>query len=517
MSDAKMASLAETLVRRGLAHAFGLAGSGSSMALIMELEARGVAYHGVSHEAAGAIMAGTVARASGRPSVSISIKGPGAVNMLPGVAYNHFEGNPALSVSESYGSDVGAHRMHKRLDHPALFSSITKAFSGLADDGAGTDGMLDLAFAEVPGPVHIDLAGLSQAQPSTTGKPLNAPLVTDVTLPANVRKPAVIAGSLAIRRGWGEALAALKIPVFTTASAKGIIDEGSPFSAGVFTGVGGELAPERSVLLKADIVIGIGLRNTEVIAANPLAAGSLLIDRVDGGLSDGFDARLVLAGDEVALGALQLLHEYHWGEAEIASAVEPLRAELSTGWLPGGCFNALNALGWDHGLVLDTGSFCTVGEHAWLASKERPFWGSSNGRFMGSAIPTAIGASLARPGLPVFCVVGDGGLRPYGAEIGMAVELGLPICFALMSDGRYGSVVGAPNASVLRPFSERAVNIARPSWWRTAESLGCPALAVETASEFATAVESWDRSGPLFIEAAFDQTSYAAMTGRVRP
>ena len=513
MSDAKMASLAEILVQKGLTHAFGVAGSGASMALIMELEARGVAYHRVSHEAAGAIMAGTVARVSGLPSVSISIKGPGAVNMLPGVAHNHFEGNPALSVSESYGPDADAHRMHKRLNHPVLFSSITKVIGSLSDEGAGADGVLDLAFAEVPGPVHIDLTGLSQLQSSSASQPLNAPLVTDITLPANVRRPVVIVGSLASRRPWSEALAALKIPVFTTASAKGIIDEGSPFSAGVFTGVGGELTPERSVLRTADMVIGIGLRNTEVIAANPLVAGSILIDQVDGGLSDGFDAQLVLTGDETTRGLLQELLGHQWGTGEIARALEPLRAELSTGWLPGACFDALNALGWNHGLVLDTGSFCTVGEHAWLASQQRPFWGSSNGRFMGSAIPTAIGASLARPGLPVFCVVGDGGVRPYNAEIGVAVELGLPICFVLMSDGRYGSVAGAPNS---RPYSELAVNIARPSWWRTAESMGCPALAVETAPEFATAVESWDRSGPLFVEAAFDRDAYAAMTERVR-
>jgi acetolactate synthase-1/2/3 large subunit len=514
MSDVKMAGLAETLVRKGLTHAFGVAGSGASMALIMELEARGVAYHGVSHEAAGAIMAGTVARVSGRPSVSISIKGPGAVNMLPGVAYNHFEGNPALSVSESYGPDSGGHRMHKRLDHPTLFSPVIKEFGGLADDGAGADGMLDLAFTEVPGPVHIDLGGLPQAQPSRAVQPLKTPLATDIVLSSGVRRPAVIVGSLATRRGWGEALAALKIPLFTTASAKGIIDEGSPFSAGVFTGAGGELAPERSVLNEADMVIGIGLRNTEVIAANPLVAGSLLIDQVDGGLAGGFDAQLVLAGDEVALGALEGLLKHQWGAGEIARSLESLRAELSAGWLPGECFDTLNALDWDHGLVLDTGSFCTVGEHAWLASQERPFWGSSNGRFMGSAIPTAVGAALARPGLPVFCVVGDGGVRPYGSEIGVAVELGLPICFVLMSDGRYGSVVGVSNS---RSFSERAVNIARPLWWRTADSLGCPALAVETAPEFTTAVESWDRSGPLFIEAKFHRDAYAAMTERVRP
>ncbi len=514
MPDEKIARLADALVERGLRHAFGVTGSGASMALIMGLESRGVAYHGVAHEAAAAIMAGTVASTSGRPSVSISIKGPGLANMLPGVAFNHFEGNPALSIAESFGPDAPSHKMHKQLDHPALLSPVAKAITGPGEDDTGR--ALDLAFAEVPGPVHIELGGAAGADGSVdvaTGA-TSLPDDRHIGLPAGARRPAVIAGSLGARRGFGEALSALRVPVFTTAAAKGLIDEASPYSAGVYTGAGGELAPETTILGTADLVVGIGLRNTEVLAANRLAPGSILADSVDGGLADGFNGGLVLTGDEGVLGLIEGLRKYQWGADVIAGALELLRAELLTGWLPGDCFEMMNGLDWDHGLVLDTGSFCTVGEHVWLASRDRPFLGSSNGRFMGAGIPSAIGASLAGPGLPLFCVVGDGGVRPYGAEIGVAVELGLPICFLLMSDGRYGSVAGAPGTRI---YSERAVNVARPSWWRTADSMGCPAGVVESTVEFAAAADGWNRTGPLFLQASFDRDHYAAMTGRVRP
>jgi acetolactate synthase-1/2/3 large subunit len=511
MPPTDITGLADALVKRGLKHAFGVTGSGASMALILELERKGVAYHGVAHEAAAAMMAGTLARVSGRPAISISIKGPGIVNMVPGIAFNHFENNPAISISESFGPKAPSHRMHKRLDHPALLSSITKAVAGMGDGEAAIEGLLDLALTEAPGPVHIDLDNLSgSAPPKSAGRALES---VSVQVPQGARRPVVIAGSLAARRGWGAALAALTLPVFTTAAAKGLVDENSPFSAGVFTGAGGELAPETAVLQAADLVVGIGLRNTEVLRADPLVSGSILVDSVNGSYTDGFASKQVVTDDAGVLGLLESLQRFEWGAGEIADSLDSLRAELSGGWLPGDCFEAMNALAWNHDMVLDTGSFCTVGEHVWRASKERPFWGSSNGRFMGSAIPMAVGAALARPGLPLVCVMGDGGVRPYGAEIAVAVEAALPICFLLMSDGRYGSVAGA-----LRPgnYSENAVSVARRSWPEMAEAMGCPAQVVGSASELGSALAAWSRSGPLFLETRFDPDQYAAMTKRVR-
>ena len=494
-----------------MAHAFGVAGSGDSMSLVLALEERGVTYHGVSHEGAGAIMAGSVSAISHNPSASLSIKGPGLANMLPGIVHNHFETNPALSISESFGPGIPAHRKHKRLDQPSLVSTVVKAVSGTEE---GVEGLLDIATAEVPGPVHLELGGLAKSAVGAVSPNEGADSKPGAPrLPTGVHRPAVVAGSLAARRYWGLRLSELSIPVFTTAAAKGLIDEASPYSAGVFTGNGLDLTPEATLLREADTVIGIGLRNTEVILAGSLPDPSLLVDQVDCGFELGFDAPLVIVDDEAVLGLIEDLLHFEWGAREIAEAHRNLREELLPGWLPGACFAALNDVEWDHGLVLDTGSFCTVGEYIWRASPERPFTGSGNGRFMGTAIPTAVGTALARPGAPLICVMGDGGVRPYGSEIGLAVDLGLPIAFFLMSDGRYGSVAG-PRGQ--RRYSERAVNVSRPSWRAAAEAIGCPAVRVESTAELIVALENWDRAGPLFVEATFDRDAYAAMTARVR-
>jgi hypothetical protein len=68
------------------------------------------------------------------------------------------------------------------------------------------------------------------------------------------RRPVVIAGSLATRRGWRESLSSLKIPVLTTEAGKGSLDETRPWSAGAFTNTGGQYAPEKSILQKAVLV-----------------------------------------------------------------------------------------------------------------------------------------------------------------------------------------------------------------------------------------------------------------------
>jgi acetolactate synthase-1/2/3 large subunit len=526
VSDDRINGLAELLVGRGLRYAFGVAGSGDSMKLIVELGKLGATYHPVAHEASGAIMAGAVARVTGRPSVCISIKGPGLVSMVPGVAFNQFENSPALSVSESFGPQVPGHRRHKRLDHPDILRTLVKGVSGLKDDVSLAGQLLDVAFAETPGPVHIELGGsvsgnyeLRVLRPRRKDPHDSESLERICNQIRRSARPAVIVGSLASRRNWGGRLAGLKVPVFNTAAAKGVVDERAEFSAGVFTGAGAELSPESVVLPSADLVIGIGLRNTEVLKADSLPKlpklkeGIALLDEVDDGLSDGFGGVLALAGEPGMSRVLDELDGHVWGATDISGALALLRSILSDGWVPGTCFDVLNGLDWDHGLALDTGSFCTVGEHMWFASAARPFWGSSNGRFMGASLPFAIGAAIARPGLPVFCVVGDGGVRPYFAEIGLAVDESLPVCFLLMSDGRYGSVVGTPGKG---GHTERAVNISRPSWWKSVQAMGCASAEIASAADLRSALGAWDRSGPLFLEARFEAQAYGAMTERIR-
>ncbi|HSK19855.1 MAG TPA: thiamine pyrophosphate-dependent enzyme [Longimicrobiales bacterium] len=510
--------LAAAIAGNGARLAFGVTGSGPSWSLITRLEELGVHYLPTCHEAAAALMAGAAARTTGVVTPSISIKGPGLANMLPGIIANGYENAPALSISEAYGSDAPASRMHKRLDHSAVLRSVVKQHIGAGHLDRDLSTLFCTAQAEIPGPVHVDLADTAAPPALPPSLPV-APSAVDVqrVLDAIVSaaRPAVIAGSLALRRAWRTQLATLRVPVFTTAAGKGAIPEDLPAAAGIFTGDGRDLAPETAVLASADLIVGIGLRNAEILSLQFQGTPLVIVDEVDAyvaGIEP--EARLVGADAQCIASVLDAVAEHSWGIDLIARAGSRLVETLSrAGWLPARCFHHVDRLEDPHALVLDTGSFCTVGEHVWTARAGRTFLGSSNGRFMGVSVPSAIGLALARPGLPVVCVAGDGGMVAYAPELRLALAERLPLCIVYMTDGRYGSIAAAMPAG---SRSERAITLPGRAWWRTVETWGWNAQPVAAEPEFVAALEAWDRSTPLFLEAAFDPARYAAMTQDLR-
>ena len=523
MPDDRLQELADRLAAAGVRHAFGVTGSGASLSLIAALAARGVRYLPVSHEAAGAMMAGATTAVGGRPAVSISIKGPGLANALPGIAANAFENRPAVSVAEAFGPAVPSYRKHKRLDHAGLLALVVKGSLTL-DRLAALPALLDLAAGEAPGPVHLELCdGDHDADrlPESGGSAARATPIDSsafdeaVNAIRSAAKPIVVAGSLAVRRGYGPLLESLGLPVFTTAAAKGLVDESLPHAAGVFTGDGKALAPESSLPAEADLVIGVGLRNTELLSPKPFGRRTILLDEIDADMSDGLGGELVLADAAGTRHVLEQLPGKAWGADLVAAAVRRMRdALLADGWSAPAAIELLNARPPGTTLVTDTGSFCTVAEHLWRAGGRREYLGSSNGRYMGTSIPTAVGAAVATPGRPVVCLVGDGGVRMHVAEIRLAVAERLPVCFVLMSDGRFGSVAAA--AGPLGAAVPRAVGVDGASWWRAVEAMGCDACRAEDASAFEAALAAWAGDRPLFVEAPFEPAAYAAMTRELR-
>jgi acetolactate synthase-1/2/3 large subunit len=306
--------------------------------------------------------------------------------------------------------------------------------------------------------------------------------------------------------------------VVTTAAAKGSIDESGPFAGGVITGETKELSPEIAVLDQADLILGIGLRNTEVIKPNPFKSKLVVLDNISGPIHDGFDAFLKITVEDMKASVsdiLPVLKEKGWGRGIIEEHRMELEIELfREDWMPAAAFRELRRQYDESTLVLDTGLFCTVGETVWKAKSPRNFCGSSVGRFMGTALPTSIGVSISSPGSRVFCVMGDGGIRPYFPEIRLAIDHGLPICFILMSDGRYGTVA---QSALSKNLNLGPVTIKNPSWWRAVGALDCPSQCVNGMKGFLNAMETWQQiSGPLFLEMHFDPDSYMNMTKRLR-
>lgn len=513
----RASALAAVLAASGVRAVFGVTGSGFSLQLITALESLGVRSVAPCHEGAGAIMAGSFGVVSGTLGCCVSIKGPGLANLLPGMLSNWYEGWPVLSVSEAYGPNRGG-RAHKFLDHAQTVRACTKAYGELGDPTAVVPDFVRCARDEAPGPVHLDASGTDTPRiewrptvEAPTGDPARAThAIRDAT------RPVVIAGSLCVRRGWAARLSVLRLPVFTTVAAKGLIDERSAWSAGVYTGDGLACSPEARLLPEADLVVGIGMRPLEILTPRVFPAPLLLFDTVDPGTTDAYGATLSSCDDEgLVEEVIDGLTAHEWGREHVEEAAVKLRDRLtSDAWLPGAIFECLQRLVPTARLVVDTGLFCTVAEHVWKAATPGDFLASANGRFMGTSVPMAIGAALADPTRPVLCAVGDGGLRVAVGEIKLALEARLPIAFVLLTDGRYGSVAGVAAA---RGLSTAATTIPQPSWYQAMAALGCESERVDTLAALEAVFAAWRAGGgPLFVEAPFDPARYARQTEGVR-
>ena len=339
MSDIRM--LAQELARLGTREVFGIPGEGPSLELIDEMERCGSRFHSVCHEAAGALMAGGFGRATGMPGVCLSIKGPGFANMLAGIASNWLDRNPVLSLSESYGPGSSPDRMHKRLPHRTIVKPLVKAYADNPVPELVSE-LWNVCMTEEPGPVHIDISSsmTSRAYEASAAEPDLRPLSQDLAGAIRTAvKPAVIAGGLATRRQWRQNLAQLRIPVFTTVAGKGVLDETQPWAAGIFTNAGGSLAPERSILPHADLIVGLGLRTTEILDVRPLPGRLVLLDELCGRAQGLGAAMESLVKEEGFLEALNLLADKEWGEGELRAAKAQLFERMQVDrWLPAGVF-----------------------------------------------------------------------------------------------------------------------------------------------------------------------------------
>lgn len=501
-------AVASALADHAPALAFGVCGGGRSFDLAVALESRGVSFLSVGHEAAGALMAGGAAFA-GALGVSISIKGPGLANSLPGIIHNRMERLPTVSISEAFDASAGSERQHKRADHRALIAGADVRYANLgALDFIGA--LMHQSHSEPRRPIHLDLADGAGEWSQDNAPAIARSDAGDVdALMRGAERPILVVGALALRRGWGPVLARTGLPILTTVAAKGLVDEADPNCAGVVTGTGGELAPEVALLAEADLMVGIALRSEELIAPLHQPPVAAYLDEVDAIRPSPGPARSIESSADLA-DVLDMLAGRGWATDLISSCVHAARQSLlADRWAPASVFEVLDRTLGDHALVCDTGDFCTAAEHIWMAGPGREFVASANSRFMGSALPMAIGYSLSEPERQVVCAVGDGGICSFPLELRHLADLGLKICVLVMRDGQY--------TSVLRPRGSRPASVvATPShsWASFAEVLGIRGEVARAVGELGRSLASW-KKGPLLIEVALPAEAPHGLT-RIR-
>lgn len=517
-----MKKLAREMAGHGVRHVFGIPGSGDSLTLLDALEHEGVSFIRTHFEGTGAVMAGAVGRLSGLAGACISIKGPGLANMVPGLGVCKLESLPVVSISEAYLPQTPFSKSHKRMDHAGLVSAVTKGRRYYSANGPAYSELASWAAREIPGPVHLEIAQpgtdreepVPEPSPSIGGGALKERMLD---LVKQSLRPVLITGTLGLRMdGVSGMLARLSVPVFSTAASKGVIDETLPAAAGVYTGVGGELAPESAIIPGADLIIGIGLRHNEVLAVKPFHCPSINLDPADPQVFSGFGFDFAHGAFDFLETVIDALAEKSWGLEVIEACLGRLDKTLfSGGFMPARVFRTVEEF--HRGqcrLVLDTGNFCTVGEHVWRVRRPGNYLASGQGRYMGAGLPLAIGAAVFDGTLPTAVFAGDGGIGMFLADLKLAATHRLPLLTVLLSDSHMASLRGRALSDGL---TQKPVIIEHPSWRRAVEGLGVPAVEVGDEDSLVSALEGWDPSeGPMFVETFFDPRAYLEMVKGVR-
>ncbi len=510
-----LASLAHDIAADGVRATFGITGSGPTLPLLDALERHGVDVVRTQFEGSAALMAGTVGRLSNRAGLTFGIKGPGLANMAPGLAACLLDAFPVVAIVEAYPNAAGPEKAHKRMNHPAFADAVCKGRTVLSGDGPDFPAVARHAEAEVPGPVLLEITGGSErSQPLPAINTVAGDEAAVLAAIAASRRPVVIAGTLAIRRRWSAWLSRLNVPVFSTAAAKGVVDEAGANAAGVYTGVGLKLVPETTLLAEADLVIGLGLRPNEVLTTKPFACPAV---NIDSAVVPGAGAfRFAAVAADLTTEIVDALRVHRWGLERLAEILAKLRARLTAlPFLPAQAFDGIaRRLGRQIRMVMDTGYFCTIGEHHWPAPSADLCLLSGQGRYMGTSVPMALGALVHEPARATIAVVGDGSVGMYVGELRLAVERRLPLLVVLMSDGRYGSVStrALKDGLTLKPLT-----IAEPSWARVMEGFGMPAFRASDEAGLDAALAAWrPADGPAYLELSFEPDAYERMVEGIR-
>ncbi|WP_395739730.1 thiamine pyrophosphate-dependent enzyme [Prosthecobacter sp.] len=514
-------SFAQQFTKLGGTRVFGVPGGGPSLELITQIENDGGSFLATGHEAVAALMAGAHARQTGAPAACVTIKGPGFMNLSPGLLCNSYEGYPCLSISEAYPPDESTGRRHKWLNHLDVASTFLRGFHGFSEIGGTVETLWAEATQECPGPVHMELVPRAETV-NELPRAMQAATQPDWRKQiAAASCPALLIGTWATRAPWRAQLASLNIPVFTTAAAKGALSEHLPQSAGICTGDGKPGTPEKVLLPQADLLICLGVRSGEMLSPSAPHANTLWVDAP--GLHENrvfpdnvFGTRASALTDAEATELFAALQEKNWGLEAIAAAHAHLQDAMS-GWedsplaamrtasqrLPGAAH------------IVDTGNFTVWSEHFLRVEHHLDLTGTPNGRYLGAGLGYALGTAFARAPKPSVLWIGDGGIRANLAELSLAVDHKLPLLVLVMRDGYLGSIRGRARKL---GWSQQPLTLPDHRLLRVAEAMGLATWDAPNASALDAVIQQWQRAGnpPALIEYHLAPDIYVDMTEQLR-
>ena len=506
-----------TLVGEGVTDVFGYPG-GAILPVYDALRKFPIHHTLVRHEQGAAHMADGYSRASGKVGVAIATSGPGATNLVTGIATAMLDSIPIVCITGNVSSKVLGTDAFQEVDITGITLPVTKhnfLINRPEDIAPAIRYAFQIAKSARPGPVLIDITKDAQqatalfdfeaAKPRPV-RPHPMRIVDDsglsqaAELIRNAKSPVILAGHGIIESGAMEQVRTLaeraQIPVALTLLGLGAFPASHSLNLGMM-GMHGESWVNHAIQ-DADLLIACGMRFddrvTGTTATYATKAKKIHIDVDPAEINKNIKVDVALIGDRVSARDGQA-----WLKtveaSKGASAVRDIKNLPDSGHL-----YAAHVI---HDIWRITGGgaivVTDVGQHQmWEAQyyhheKPRTLITSGGLGTMGFALPAAIGAKFACPDKEVWVVAGDGGFQMTAAELSTIAQEKIKINIAIINNGYLGMVRQWQEFFYERNYE--ATPMVSPDFVKLAGAHGIPGLTVRTRAEVASAVEQ-ARSAP---------------------
>jgi acetolactate synthase-1/2/3 large subunit len=529
----------ECLEQQGVTTVFGYPG-GAILPAYDALKYSNIHHVLVRHEQGAAHMADGYARASGRVGVAIATSGPGATNMVTGIATAMLDSSPIVCITGQVGSKLIGSDAFQETDITGVTLPVTK-HNYLVTHASEVAQTISEAFYVArsgrPGPVLVDIT--KDAQQSTCefdGKPVapqlpgyrpdlsptSAEYKQALDLINNSKRPVILAGHGIILSGAMDEVRAFaekaNIPVGLTLLGLGGFPASHPLNLGMM-GMHGE-AWLNTTIQEADLLIAFGMRFDDRVTGNlktyaPNAKKiHIEIDRAE--VNKNVKVDVALVGDLKAvlrelLPNLKVQERREWiayiDRLKGDSSVRDIQNLPDNGHLYAA--HVINDL-WRETRDTDAVIVTDVGQHQmWEAQyykheKPRSLITSGGLGTMGFALPAAIGVKAARPEADVWVVVGDGGFQMTMCELATMVQEKLKVNIAIINNGYLGMIRQWQEFFYERNYE--ASPILSPNFVKLADAFGIRSVAVTQRSQVVPTVEmAHNHKGPVLIDFQVEQ------------
>jgi acetolactate synthase-1/2/3 large subunit/sulfoacetaldehyde acetyltransferase len=516
-------AVVEALRLEGVRYIFGVVGSCYVEILDALYGHPQIQFLGVRHEQVAAHMADAYARASGQPGVCMATNGPGATNLVTGVASAYMNHAPVIVLTGAPMLSQMGRDSFQELDQLTLFRPVTKAQIQIQRADRIPElfrHAFRLAMAGKKGPVLVDLprdmlndsVDVAFVPPEryrwTQRDAGDAELVARaVATLAGAQSPVIIAGGGVL---WSEAQAEvldvaerLTAPIVTSYGHNDAVPHDHPLVLGALGRAGSPEAAE--AVRAADVVLAVGTRLGHFTTFYdhrfiPPQAAIVQIDVDEKELGRHYPLEVGIVGDAKAVlgGILRGLerrprHQARWEkvqawrrqrQARLAAAGQAETRPLK----PQRVYRELRQVLPRHAIVtLDAGAAASHAYNLLDFYEPRTFITPGDLGCVGAGFPSALGAKLARPDRPVVCLCGDGGFLMTSQDLETAVREGIAVVTVVMTNNCWGS----EKAYQKYFFDERYVgsDFTNPRFDEYARLFGAMGLRVETPEELRPALE----------------------------